>query len=48
MKLKDKVGMGGPKGTNKICRDNHVHFASLRLLFSIIMCLLTVIRWCYP
>ena len=35
---------------NKICRDNHVHYTSLRLLFSIIMCLLTVhvIHWCYP
>ena len=23
--------------TNKICRDNHIHYTSLRLLFSIIM-----------
>ena len=52
MKLKDEVqmGSGGPKSsyTNKICRDNHVHYTSLLFLFSIIMSLLTVIRWCYP
>ena len=46
--MKDEVGMERPKSTqNKICRDNHIHYTSLRLLFSIIMCLLMVIRWCY-
>ena len=36
MKLKDEVGMGGPKSTQikqEICRDNHVHYTSLHLLF---------------
>ena len=28
------------KYTNKICGDNHIHYTSLRLLFSIIMLLL--------
>ena len=38
------------KYTNKICRDNHVHYTSLRLLFSIMatICLLTIIHWCNP
>ena len=37
------------KYTNKICRDNHVHYTSQRLLFSIMatICLLTMIHWCY-
>ena len=34
--------------TNKICRDNHIHYTSLCLLFSIIMLLLMVTHWCYP
>ena len=36
------------KYINKICRDNHIHYTSLRLVFSIIMCLLMVTHWCYP
>ena len=40
--MKDEVGMAGPK-TNKICRDNHIHYTSLRLLFSVIMHLLMLV-----
>ena len=37
------------KYTNKICRNNHIHCTSLRLLFSInIKHLLMVTHWCYP
>ena len=46
MKLKNEVGTGGPKSID--CRDNHVYYTSLCLLFLIIMCLLMVIHWCYP
>ena len=49
MKLKDEVGVAArvKKCTNKICRDNHIHYTSLRLLFSIIMSVLMVTHWCY-
>ena len=33
--------------TNKIFRDNHTHYTSLHLLFSIIMHQLMVTHWCY-
>ena len=36
------------KYTNNICRDNHIHYTSLRLLFSIIMHLLMATHWCHP
>ena len=47
MYLKDGVGMAVKKYTNKICGDNHIHYTSLRLLFSFIMHLLMVTHWCY-
>ena len=34
-------------GSNKICRDNHIHYTSLHLLFLIIMHLLMLTCLCY-
>ena len=34
IKLKDEVGMAVPKSTQtRFCRDNHINYTSLRLLF---------------
>ena len=32
MKLKDEVGIGGPKSTNKICWDIHIHYSYIPML----------------